>query len=79
MYLKGQSLKGKGQSVLCISDGEPMVYVPQPAVCYHLNLKCSPSLCSGISPRLGKNRRPCEIMFSDPVITFTLGRRIILK
>lgn len=33
----------------------------------------------GIFPRLGRNGSSREIMFSDPVIIFTLGRRIMSK
>lgn len=33
----------------------------------------------GILPRLGRKRRSCKTMFSDPVITFTLGKRIMPK
>lgn len=33
----------------------------------------------GILPRLGRKRRSCKTMFSDPIITFTLGKRIMPK
>lgn len=36
-------------------------------------------LCSGISPRLRRNEDSCEIVFRDPLITFALGKRIMLK
>jgi len=35
--------------------------------------------CWGILPRHGGKRRSCKTMFSDPIITFTSGKREMPK